>query len=47
VISRDGAPIAVAAIEIDGDRIQKVFAILNPDKLAHLRRTESVDEASG
>jgi len=47
VISRDGAPIAVATIEIDGDRIRKVFATLNPDKLAHLRRTESVGDASG
>jgi len=47
VISRDGAPIAVATIEIDGDRIQKVFATLNPDKLGRLRHRERADGASG
>ena len=37
VLSRDGAPFAVAAIETDGEKVRKVFATLNPDKLAHVR----------
>jgi hypothetical protein len=27
----------VAAIETDGDKVRKVFATLNPDKLAHVK----------
>ncbi|HZZ21885.1 MAG TPA: RNA polymerase sigma-70 factor [Roseiarcus sp.] len=37
VLSRGGAPFAVATIETDGDRVCKVFATLNPDKLAHVK----------
>jgi RNA polymerase sigma-70 factor (ECF subfamily) len=37
VLSRNGAPFAVAAIETDGDKVRKVFATLNPDKLAHVK----------
>jgi RNA polymerase sigma-70 factor (ECF subfamily) len=37
VLSRDGAPFAVATIETDGDKVRKVFATLNPDKLAHIK----------
>jgi RNA polymerase sigma-70 factor (ECF subfamily) len=37
VLSRDGAPFAVATIEADGERVGKVFATLNPDKLARIR----------
>jgi RNA polymerase sigma-70 factor (ECF subfamily) len=37
VLTRDGAPFAVAAIETDGEKVLKVFASLNPDKLAHVR----------
>ncbi len=40
VLSRDGAPFAVAAIETDGAHIQKVFATLNPEKLARLGRRD-------
>jgi RNA polymerase sigma-70 factor (ECF subfamily) len=36
VLSRNGASFAVATIETDGDRVRKVFATLNPDKLAHV-----------
>jgi hypothetical protein len=27
----------VTTIEIEGDKVRKVFATLNPDKLAHVR----------
>jgi RNA polymerase sigma-70 factor, ECF subfamily len=37
VLSRSGAPFAVATIESEGDRVRKVFATLNPDKLAHVK----------
>jgi RNA polymerase sigma-70 factor (ECF subfamily) len=37
VLSRNGAPFAVATIETDGERVRKVFATLNPDKLAHVK----------
>ncbi len=37
VLSRSGAPFAVAAIETDGEKVRKVFATLNPDKLAHVK----------
>ena len=40
VLSRDGAPFAVAAIETDGEKVRKVFATLNPDKLAHVRPSQ-------
>ena len=37
VLSRSGAPFAVTTIETEGDKVRKVFATLNPDKLAHVR----------
>jgi RNA polymerase sigma-70 factor (ECF subfamily) len=37
VLSRNGAPFAVTTIEIEGDKVRRVFATLNPDKLAHVR----------
>ena len=37
VLSRNGAPFAVTTIETEGDKVRKVFATLNPDKLAHVR----------
>jgi len=37
VLSRSGTPFAVATIETEGDRVRKVFATLNPDKLAHVK----------
>ena len=37
VLSRDGAPFAVAAIETDGEKVRKVFATLNPDKLVYVK----------
>ena len=37
VLSRNGAPFAVAAIETDGEKMRKVFATLNQDKLAHVQ----------
>jgi RNA polymerase sigma-70 factor (ECF subfamily) len=37
VLTRNGAPFGVATIETDGDKVRKVFATLNPDKLAHVK----------
>jgi RNA polymerase sigma-70 factor, ECF subfamily len=37
VLSRGGAPFAVVTIETDGETVRKVFATLNPDKLAHVK----------
>jgi RNA polymerase sigma-70 factor, ECF subfamily len=37
VLSRDGAAFAVATIETDGEKVRKVFATLNPHKLAHVK----------
>jgi hypothetical protein len=34
--------IAVWAIEIDGERIQRISSIVNPDKLGHLGRLSDV-----
>jgi RNA polymerase sigma-70 factor (ECF subfamily) len=42
VISRAGAQIAVATIEIDGAQITRVFATLNPDKLTRVGVPRSV-----
>jgi RNA polymerase sigma-70 factor (ECF subfamily) len=33
---RDGRPFAVVTIEVTGDRIQTVYIVTNPEKLAHL-----------
>ncbi len=40
VLFRDEAPVAVATVETDGARIQRVFATLNPEKLARLGRRD-------
>jgi RNA polymerase sigma-70 factor (ECF subfamily) len=47
VFSRGGTPFAVATIEIRNGRIQKVFAILNPDKLERVRGPGGVFQTSG
>ena len=41
VLTREGAPIAVATVEIDGGRITKVLVTLNPDKLARVPQSAS------
>jgi hypothetical protein len=37
VLSRNGAPFAATTIEVEGDKVRKVFVTLNPDKLAHVK----------
>jgi RNA polymerase sigma-70 factor, ECF subfamily len=37
ILSRNGAPFAVTTIEIESDKVSKVFATLNPDKLARVK----------
>jgi RNA polymerase sigma-70 factor (ECF subfamily) len=43
VLVRDGAPIAVATIEIDDGRIRRVLATLNPDKIQRVPPRAAAD----
>jgi RNA polymerase sigma-70 factor, ECF subfamily len=43
VLSRNGVPFAVATIETDGEKVRKVFATLNPDKLAHVKAPQGAN----
>ena len=36
-----GLPFAVLSLEMDGEQIRAIRSVVNPDKLRHLRRTES------
>lgn len=38
VVFLDNQPLVVFAFQTDGQQIQNIYAIVNPDKLAHLRR---------
>ena len=38
LVHLDGVPIAVAALEVDGDHVRAIRFVGNPDKLTHLRR---------
>ena len=46
VLSRGGTPFAVATIEISDGQIDKVLVIVNPDKLARVRRPRGVFHTS-
>ena len=36
VARRDGVPVVVAQLVVDGERVSRVLVIVNPDKLTHV-----------